>query len=163
MPTEEEDWALVRSELEFHRRKPTHDWIDTLNRLWRKNRFVMSMDGMLKLPEKPPVLTREMLSVSRERWPLEQLAPLVHLGLARPRAAEARRSADHRARMVGAALPHRRHQSHQPARARKAGRAARRHRDPWEKDLKTSPEFQIFVFCAALLASPLADSGPGVR
>ena len=72
MPTEEEDWAIVQSELEFHRRKPADEWIDTLNRLWRKNRFVMSMDGMLKLPEKPPVLTREMLSVSRERWPLER-------------------------------------------------------------------------------------------
>ena len=78
MPAEEEDWALVRSQLAFHQRKPAHDWIDTLNRLWRKNRFVMSMDGMLKLPEKPPVLTREMLSVSRERWTLGQLAPLVH-------------------------------------------------------------------------------------
>ena len=79
MPNEEEDWTLVRSELEFHRRKPAHDWIDTLNRLWRKNRFVMSMDGMLKLDEPPPVLTREMLDVSRESWPLERLAPLVHV------------------------------------------------------------------------------------
>ena len=78
MSPEEEAWAVVRSQLEFHQRKPAHDWIDTLNRLWRKNRFVMSMDGMLKLREVPPVLTREMLSVSREQWPLEKLAPLVH-------------------------------------------------------------------------------------
>ncbi len=77
MATDEESWAIVRSELGFHQR-PAHDWIDTLNRLWRKNRFVMSMDGMLKLPEKPPVLTREMLSVSHEHWPLERLAALVH-------------------------------------------------------------------------------------
>ena len=51
------------AQLGFHDR-PGHDWIDTLNRLWRKNRFVMSMDGMLKLPQAPPVLTREMLTVT---------------------------------------------------------------------------------------------------
>jgi hypothetical protein len=78
MAEDDQAWRLVESELGFHRRKPTHDWIDTLNRLWRKNRFVMSMDGMLKLEEPPPVLTRAMLSVTRERWPLERLAPLVH-------------------------------------------------------------------------------------
>jgi hypothetical protein len=73
-----EAWQLVESELGYHRRKPTHDWVDTLNRLWRKNCFVMSLDGVLKLDEPPPVLTREMLSVTRERWPLERLAPLLH-------------------------------------------------------------------------------------
>lgn len=71
-------WEIVRSQLDFHRRKPAHAWIDTLNRLWRKNRFVMSEDGVLKLPEKPPVLTAELLSVNTERWPLERLGPLVH-------------------------------------------------------------------------------------
>jgi hypothetical protein len=40
---------------------------------------VMSMDGVLKLAEPPPVLTREMLTISGERWPLERLAPLVHV------------------------------------------------------------------------------------
>ena len=71
-------WDEVRSQLGYHDR-PGHDWLDTLNRLWRKNRFVMSMDGVLKLAEPPPVLTREMLTTSRERWPLERLAPLVHV------------------------------------------------------------------------------------
>lgn len=71
-------WESVQSQLDFHRRKPAHTWIDTLNRLWRKNRFVMSEDGVLKLPQKPPVLTAAMLSVSSESWPLERLAPLVH-------------------------------------------------------------------------------------
>ncbi len=71
-------WDEARSQLEFHAR-PGHDWLATLNRLWRKNRFVMSMDGLLKLPQAPPVLTREMLSVSREQWPLERLVPLVHV------------------------------------------------------------------------------------
>jgi hypothetical protein len=71
-------WDEAASQLGFHAR-PGHDWIDTLNRLWRKNRFVMSQDGMLKLPEAPPVLTRAMLAISRERWPLERLAPLVHV------------------------------------------------------------------------------------
>jgi len=71
-------WESVRSQLDFHRRKPAHEWIDTLNRLWRKNRFVMSEDGVLKLPEKPPILTAAMLSANAERWPLERLAPLVH-------------------------------------------------------------------------------------
>ena len=33
---------------------------------------------------------------------------------------------------------------------------ARCHRDPWEKDLKTFPQFRIFVLCAALFASPPA-------
>ncbi len=75
---DEDTWLQVQNQLEFHRRKPAHGWIDTLNRLWRKNRYVMSMDGVLKLPEQPPILTREMLSVSRECWPLERLAPLVH-------------------------------------------------------------------------------------
>ena len=75
--SDEEAWQLVESELGHHQR-PGHDWVDTLNRLWRKNRFVMSMDGVLKLDREPPVLTREMLSVSREHWPLERLAPLVH-------------------------------------------------------------------------------------
>jgi hypothetical protein len=70
-------WEEARAQLGFHAR-PGHDWLDTLNRLWRKNRFVMSMDGVLKLAETPPVLTREMLGVSRERWPLDRLAPLVH-------------------------------------------------------------------------------------
>lgn len=71
-----------------HHARPGHDWVDTLNRLWRKNRFVMSMDGMLKLDAPPPVLTAEMLAVTRERWPLERLAPLVHPdahGRARPK------------------------------------------------------------------------------
>lgn len=71
-------WDEAMSQLGFHAR-PGHDWLDTLNRLWRKNRFVMSQDGVLKLAEPPPVLTREMLAISRERWPLEKLAPLVHV------------------------------------------------------------------------------------
>ncbi len=71
-------WQLVESQLDFHRRRPTHSWIDTLNRLWRKNRFVMTMDGMLRLPAAPPVLTRDMLTVSTAKWPLEKLVPLVH-------------------------------------------------------------------------------------
>ena len=73
-----ETWAQVTSQLDFHQRRPTDTWIDTLNRLWRKNRFVMTMDGMLRLPEPPPVLTPGMLSVSAAKWPLEKLAPLVH-------------------------------------------------------------------------------------
>ncbi len=72
-------WTVVVNELDFHRRRPTHGWIDTLNRLWRKNRFVMTMDGMVRLPEAPPVLTPEMLTVSSQKWPLERLAPLVHV------------------------------------------------------------------------------------
>jgi hypothetical protein len=82
-----EDWAIVESELTHHA-KPGHGWIETLNRLWRKNRFVTSLDGMLKLDAEPPVLTRKMLSVTRERWPLDRLAPLVHPdahGRARPK------------------------------------------------------------------------------
>jgi hypothetical protein len=71
-------WDEARSQLDFHAR-PGHDWLDTLNRLWRKNRYVMSMDGVLKLPEAPLMLTREMLTVTREQWPLERLAPLVHI------------------------------------------------------------------------------------
>jgi hypothetical protein len=71
-------WAQVTSQLDFHQRRPTDTWIDTLNRLWRKNRFVMTMDGMLRLPEPPPMLTPGMLSVSAEKWPLEKLVPLVH-------------------------------------------------------------------------------------
>ena len=70
-------WAEAKSQLEHHARAG-HDWVDTLNRLWRKNRFVMSIDGVLKLDAPPPILTREMLSISHERWPLERLAPLVH-------------------------------------------------------------------------------------
>jgi len=71
-------WAQVTSQLDFHQRRPTDTWIDTLNRLWRKNRFVMTMDGMLRLPEPPPMLTPGMLSVSAAKWPLEKLVPLVH-------------------------------------------------------------------------------------
>lgn len=73
-----EIWARATSQLDFHRRRPTHSWIDTLNRLWRKNRFVMTMDGMLRLSAAPPVLTRDMLTVSTEKWPLAKLTPLVH-------------------------------------------------------------------------------------
>ncbi len=71
-------WELVKSQLEFHRRRLSHSWIDTLNRLWRKNRYVMTMDGMLRLPSEPPVLTKDMLTVVEQKWPLEKLAPLVH-------------------------------------------------------------------------------------
>ena len=74
---EQAAWQEATSQLAHHAR-PGHDWVDTLNRLWRKNRFVTSMDGMLKLDAPPPMLTREMLSVTRERWPLDRLAPLVH-------------------------------------------------------------------------------------
>ncbi len=87
MSAEKEAWAIVESELGYHA-KPGHDWVDTLNRLWRKNRFVTSLDGLLKLEAEPPVLTRDMLSLRRERWPLERLAPLVHVdahGRARPK------------------------------------------------------------------------------
>jgi predicted N-acetyltransferase YhbS len=73
----DEAWALVEAELRHHA-KPGDDWIATLNRLWRKNRFVTSLDGVLKLEAEPPVLTREALSVTHERWPLERLAPLLH-------------------------------------------------------------------------------------
>jgi hypothetical protein len=59
-------WKEAKDQLGFHAR-PGHDWLDTLNRLWRKNRFVMSMDGVLKLAEPPPVLTREMLEGSNGR------------------------------------------------------------------------------------------------
>jgi hypothetical protein len=71
-------WDEAATQLAFHAREG-HDWVDTLNRLWRKNRFVMSQDGVLKLAERPPVLTREMLAISLERWPLERLVPLVHV------------------------------------------------------------------------------------
>lgn len=71
-------WESVKRQLEHHRRKPAHTWLDTLNRLWRKNRFVMSQDGVLKLPDRPPVLSAAMLTVTTEQWPLERLAPLVH-------------------------------------------------------------------------------------
>ncbi len=71
-------WDEAKDQLGFHGRAG-HDWLDTLNRLWRKNRFVMSMDGVLKLDTPPPVLTRDMLTVSGERWPIERLAPLVHV------------------------------------------------------------------------------------
>jgi hypothetical protein len=84
---EEHAWIVVEGEL-CHHGKPGHGWLDTLNRLWRKNRFVTSLDGVLKLDEEPPVLTREMLSVTAERWPLERLAPLLHPdahGRARPK------------------------------------------------------------------------------
>lgn len=87
MAADADDWSLVERELSHHA-KAGHGWIETLNRLWRKNRFVTSLDGMLKLDEEPPALTRNMLSVSRERWPLERLAPLVHPdahGRARPK------------------------------------------------------------------------------
>jgi hypothetical protein len=77
MSADAEDWAIVESALGHHA-KPGHDGIDTLNRLWRKNRFVTSLDGVLKLDAEPPVLTRAMLHATRERWPLERLAPLVH-------------------------------------------------------------------------------------
>lgn len=87
MSTEAGDWDVVERELAHHA-KPGHDVLDTLNRLWRKNRFVTSLDGMLKLESEPPVLTRAMLSAARERWPLERLAALVHPdahGRARPK------------------------------------------------------------------------------
>lgn len=71
-------WAQVTRQLDFHQKRPSHTWIVTLNRLWRKNRFVMTMDGMLRLPEPPPTLTAEMLSVTAAKWPLEKLTPLVH-------------------------------------------------------------------------------------
>jgi hypothetical protein len=71
-------WDEATGQLRFHAR-PGQDWLDTLNRLWRKNRFVMSLDGVLKLAAPPPQLTRDMLTVSSERWPLERLAPLVHV------------------------------------------------------------------------------------
>jgi hypothetical protein len=77
-PEELAPWDEAAAQLGFHAR-PGHDWVDTLNRLWRKNRFVMSMDGVLKLPQAPPVLTRDMLTVGREQWPLERLVPLVHV------------------------------------------------------------------------------------
>ena len=73
-----ETWAQVTRQLDFHQKRPTHTWVDTLNRLWRKNRFVMTMDGMLRLPEPPPTLTPEMLTVAAAKWPLERLTPLVH-------------------------------------------------------------------------------------
>jgi hypothetical protein len=71
-------WDEATAQLGFHAR-PGQDWLDTLNRLWRKNRFVMSLDGVLKLAESPPQLTRDMLTIASERWPLERLAPLVHV------------------------------------------------------------------------------------
>lgn len=79
MTTDEQAlWGEATDQLDYHARDG-HDWVDTLNRLWRKNRFVMSMDGLLKLDTPPPVLTRDMLTVTGEQWPLERLAPLVHV------------------------------------------------------------------------------------
>ena len=74
---EEALWREVADQLGFHDRRG-HAWIDTLNRLWRKNRFVMSQDGVLKLDEPLPVLTADTLTVTHEHWPLHRLAPLVH-------------------------------------------------------------------------------------
>jgi len=56
-PEDQAAWDEMTGQLDFHN-KPGHGWLDTLNRLWRKNRFVTSLDGMLKLAEPPPVLTR---------------------------------------------------------------------------------------------------------
>ena len=86
-PEEQALWDEVADQIGHHD-KPGHDWIATLNRLWRKNRFVTSLDGLLKLDAPPPVLAREHLSLTRELWPLERLAPLLHAdahGRARPK------------------------------------------------------------------------------
>ena len=43
---EQELWDEAAAQLAFHARAG-HDWVDTLNRPWRKNRFVMSQDAAL--------------------------------------------------------------------------------------------------------------------
>ena len=43
-----------------------HCCVDTVNRLWRKDPFVLS-------PSALPVISRELLDVSLENWSLDQL------------------------------------------------------------------------------------------
>ena len=79
-PYEVEDaglWGFVVSELRYHRGNRPHEWIDTLNRLWRKNRFVTNLSGK-RLIEGIPTLTTEAISVRSEDWPLERLGALLH-------------------------------------------------------------------------------------
>lgn len=55
-----------------------HTWIDTLNRLWRKNHFVTVGNGPYGPLETLPLLIPEMLSVASEKWPLQRLQTLLH-------------------------------------------------------------------------------------
>jgi hypothetical protein len=71
-------WGFVISELTYHRREPHHTWIDTLNRLWRKNRFVTDPGGKQIYPEVLPTLTLSLLSVRHENWMLSELTLLLH-------------------------------------------------------------------------------------
>lgn len=71
-------WAWIQAELTFHRLAGTqHDWLDTLNRLWRKKLILRRITGPDLDPATLPILQRSMLTVTRERWGLLGLLKLV--------------------------------------------------------------------------------------
>jgi len=70
-------WNFLVAELVYHRGNRPHKWIDTLNRLWRKNRFVSRADGTALISDLP-LATTENISIHEEKWPLSRLQELLH-------------------------------------------------------------------------------------
>jgi hypothetical protein len=66
-------WIQVCEILKWHN-KGNDRCIDTLNRLWQKHSEVRSPSGEILMDV--PVLSEDMLSVSTERWRLDELAAL---------------------------------------------------------------------------------------
>jgi hypothetical protein len=80
---EAEAWAFVEWEMWWHHKR-SDTWMQTMNRLIRKNEFLSNLSGHKIYRSALPRLTRETLEVSREKWSLEQLVAVrrddVHLG-----------------------------------------------------------------------------------
>lgn len=67
-----EAWFFATFELSCHN-KGSHNWIQTLNRLIRKNDYLENIAGA-KIPrDEVPHLDADALLVSRQSWTLEQL------------------------------------------------------------------------------------------
>jgi hypothetical protein len=70
--TQAQQLQEAADQLRYHN-KGSDNWVDTLNRLWRKNHFAKSMIGS-RFPE----LAEEMLGAELERWPVDRLKKLLH-------------------------------------------------------------------------------------
>jgi len=64
---------FVVFELMCHRKHPTHSWCDTLNRLLRKQAVFGNASGARIPRDEMPTIVPERLSVSREKWSLQEL------------------------------------------------------------------------------------------
>jgi hypothetical protein len=72
-------WGVVAHQMMCHQQPSTsHDWLQTLTRLWRKNAAAREQEAGIPSSGELPYLSENVLSARFEGWSLAQIKALLH-------------------------------------------------------------------------------------